>query len=333
MIPFQRRQFLLNSLGLSAIGISQESLFAASEPQLLQLSSLANPKANAKQKEQTEKNESKLPPPLFKLSLSAYSFRQDLQLKAQQKPRKTLEDFIRFAATFPITAVELTEYYFYATDKPYLAKLKALASKLGLDISSLAIRNDFCLIDGVKREQEVVKVRKWLEIASFLGAKTVRIFAGSVPKNSTENDILPICVETMKKAIPAARDLGIYLALENHGGITATPESLLKIVRDADSPWLGINMDTGNFHGTDPYAELGLIADKTKVVQIKTDIQPKGKAIQETDFVKIRTLLEKVSYRGYVVLEYEGKEDRYSAVPSYLQKLHDCFILQIDRKR
>ena len=37
------------------------------------------------------------------------------------------------------------------------------------------------------------------------------------------------------------------LALENHWGLTTRPENLLRIYKAVKSPWLGINLDTGNF--------------------------------------------------------------------------------------
>ena len=67
------------------------------------------------------------------------------------------------------------------------------------------------------------------------------------------------------------------LALENHGGITATPDQLLKLVQAIDSPNFGVNLDTGNFHGDDPYADLARLAPYAVNVQVKTEITPQGK--------------------------------------------------------
>ena len=50
-------------------------------------------------------------------------------------------------------------------------------------------------------------------------------------------------------------------ALENHGGIVATVDQLLYIVKAVKSDWFGVNLDTGNFRGADPYAELAQLAD------------------------------------------------------------------------
>ena len=72
--------------------------------------------------------------PWLRLSLAAYSFRQALDLK-KKKATMTLFDFIDFAATLPLEAVELTSYYFAETSDSYLAKLKSHCTRLGLDVN------------------------------------------------------------------------------------------------------------------------------------------------------------------------------------------------------
>ena len=61
-----------------------------------------------------------------------------------------------------------------------------------------------------------------------------------------------------------------------HAGIVAEPDGLLEIVRTVKSPWIGINLDTGNFHTEDPYADLEKIAPYTVNVQLKVEIKRKG---------------------------------------------------------
>ncbi|HET8547949.1 MAG TPA: hypothetical protein VFL57_08095, partial [Bryobacteraceae bacterium] len=48
-----------------------------------------------------------------------------------------------------------------------------------------------------------------------------------------------------------------------------SPEMLLRIWREVNSPYLGINMDTGNFAG-DPYAGMEMLAPYASIVQAKT---------------------------------------------------------------
>ncbi|MGC3960740.1 MAG: hypothetical protein QM813_23230 [Verrucomicrobiota bacterium] len=59
------------------------------------------------------------------------------------------------------------------------------------------------------------------------------------------------------------------MALENHWGLTRTPEGLLRVLNAISSPWLGGLMDTGNF-SEDPYDKLKQIAAQTVYVQAKT---------------------------------------------------------------
>ena len=47
--------------------------------------------------------------------------------------------------------------------------------------------------------------------------------------------------------MPEADDLGILMALENHGGISANVWDLIDIIRAIGSPNLGICADFGNF--------------------------------------------------------------------------------------
>ena len=78
----------------------------------------------------------------IKLSLAAYSYRRYLELKPKQK--MTLPDFIDASALLPLDAVELTSYYFPETSNRFLADLKGRCTRLGLDVSGCATRNDFC---------------------------------------------------------------------------------------------------------------------------------------------------------------------------------------------
>src|SRR5262245_50067269 len=79
--------------------------------------------------------------PDLKLSLAAYSFNKQLDLK---KPTMTLFEFIDLAAGLPVEAVELTSYYWAEQTDAYLEKLKDHAAKKKLVVSGVPVRSDFC---------------------------------------------------------------------------------------------------------------------------------------------------------------------------------------------
>jgi sugar phosphate isomerase/epimerase len=256
--------------------------------------------------------------PHMKLSLAAYSYRQFLNLK---RPTMTLAEFIDAAAGMPLDAVELTAYYFPETSTRYLAGLKARCTRLGLDISGTAVGNNFCSPDASRLKTQIADVKRWIEHTSFLGGKTMRIFAGSVERGDTEERARNRTIEAIQEVCDHAGRFGIFLALENHGGITGNIEQMLAIVRGVKSAWFGVNLDTGNFHTPDPYADLARLAPYAVVVQLKTEIQRTGKRKEEADLKRLVEILRAANYRGYVALEYEADEDPRTAVPRHLATL------------
>ena len=259
---------------------------------------------------------------LLRLGLAGYSFRQALDLR-RKPPTMTYEGFIDLAATMPFDAVELTEYYFSETTPAYLARLKGRCTRMGLDVSGTAIRSDFCVNDGTRLKQQVDHVKRWVEHTSRLGGKTVRIFAGAVAKDDKEDRARRQCIASIQEACEYAGQFGIYLALENHGGITATADQMLALVRAIKSDWFGVNLDTGNFRTKNPYADLERLAPYAVVVQIKTEIQREGRKVEEADLKRKIQILRAANFRGYVILEYEAAEDAKTAVPRAARTLRD----------
>lgn len=257
--------------------------------------------------------------PRLLLSLAAYSLRQKLDLK---KPAMTLFEFIDFAADLgTLDAVELTSYYWAEQTAEYAKKLAAHAAKRKLAVSGVPVGNKFTLKDDAKRKDEVKKVQEWVARAGEVGAKTVRIFAGELEKGEKLEDAQKRVVAAIEECLPAAEKAGVVLALENHGGITATPDQLLALVKPIKSVWLGVNIDTGNFKTDDPYADVARIAPYGVVCQVKTEVNPGGKKKEEADLGKVVQTLKDAKFDGYVALEYEAAEDPAVAVPKHLKVL------------
>ena len=264
--------------------------------------------------------------PLLKLSLAAYSFNRQLAMRGTPeelaKAEMTLEKFIEFCAAQGLGATELTGYYFpREISNAYLLNIRALTHRLGLSISGTAIGNDFCVVEGEARDKQLAECREWIDYAAIMGAPAIRIFAGKVPNGDTEEAAIERCAAGINESLKYAATKGVYLALENHGGITATPEQMLNIIRKVDSsPWFGVNFDSGNFQTEDPYADLAKIAPYAVNAQIKASIAPGGKK-QPADLPRIVDILKNAGYRGFVALEYEEQESPFEAIPKILDQL------------
>ena len=219
----------------------------------------------------------------LKLSIAAYSYRKYLDLKIKPKPPMTMDDFADVCVGMGLDAIEATSYYFSPQTPEEMARYRGRCTRLGLDISSTGMRNDFCVRDPAKLRSEIAEVKKWTELASILGAKTLRIFAGNIQRGDSEEAVAARIVESIQECCDHAGKYGIFLALENHGGITASCDRILAIVKAVQSDWFGVNLDTANFHSEDPYADLQRLAPYAVIVQVKTEIQAKGKANQLAD--------------------------------------------------
>lgn len=257
----------------------------------------------------------------IRLSIAAYSYRKYLALNVKPTPTMTLDDFVDLAAGMNLDAVEPTAYYFAEISPDYLAHLKGKCSRLGLDISGTAVGNNFCTSDPSKLRREIQSVKSWVDHASRLGAKTIRIFAGNVDKGDTEEHARARCVEAIQDACDYAAKYGVILALENHGGIVATIDQMLAVVQAVKHDWFGVNWDSGNFVSADPYADLTRLAPYAVTVQIKTEIQRKGEKKEDSNLKRLIGILRAANYRGYAALEYEAAEDPKTAVPRHIETL------------
>lgn len=254
----------------------------------------------------------------IKLSLAAYSFRDEL--KATPPTMTLLEGFVDFAAEQGIEAIEPTSYYFPEPVTPeYLLALKRRAFLHGLDISGTAIGNVFTHPRGPAREAELAKTRQWIDFAALLTAPSIRVFAGKIQEGSTLEEARKNCIECLEEACDYAGGKGVFLALENHGGIVDTADNMMPIVKAVKSDWFGVNLDTGNFTSEDPYADLERMAPYSVTVQLKVEVNPGGKGKVPADIPRVMDILKKSGYRGYVALEYEAKENPREAVPKYLE--------------
>jgi len=265
----------------------------------------------------------------MKLSLAAYSFRdffKDSDHGRSAAPNgKTIDmfGFVDYCAEHHCDGAELTSYYFPKDlDRAYLIKLKRHAFLRGISISGGAVGNNFTYPAGPERERELALVKKWVDYCELLGAPHIRVFAGTTQKGDTVDNAIANCVETMREACLYAGEHGVFLGLENHGGIVAEPGPLLRIIKEVNSPWLGINFDSGNFQTEDPYADLVKIAPYAVNVQIKTEVHPKGKSVQRADLKRVLDILRDAKYQGYVALEFEEKADPWQTIPGVLDELH-----------
>jgi L-ribulose-5-phosphate 3-epimerase len=275
-------------------------------------------------------------PSRIRLGVSTYS---DWHFRT---PKYPVEQVIEDAARLGFDGVEILHRQMTDESSAYVNKLKQAAFRLGLDLPMLSIHQDFISPKAEERSEAVAHTIKCIDLASRLGIPSIRLNSGRWNTIASFDDLMKVkgdepaidgytdedafrwCEEGIKACLPAAERAGILLALENHWGLTTKTENLLRIHKAVNSPWLGINLDTGNFPG-DPYPEIEKLAPVASIVQAKTYYGGGEWYTLDLDYKRIAGILRKANFAGWVSLEMEGKEDPATAVPKSLEVLRSAF--------
>jgi len=246
--------------------------------------------------------------------LVAYTYRYQLESK-----KLTYEDVIRMVADFGLEGLDTTVYWFPDTSNQYLASLRRTAYKNGVSLYSVATRVRLCQPTPELQLAEVENAKKWVDVAERLGATHVRVFGGSIPKGASEDQAIGWASETLKRAAEYAGSKGIILGVEDDGGLTTNAGPTIAIVKKADSPWAGMNLDSGNFP-KDGYAQTEMAIPYAVSTHIKSLISGPDGTKEKSDWDRLFGMFAKGGYRGFVSLEYEDK-DAETAVPLLVPEL------------
>lgn len=252
----------------------------------------------------------------LRTAICAYSFRVALESK-----RMTYDDLVRLAVELDVDGLDLTVYWFPSTADEFLLPLRRLAFRHGVEIYSISVRTEMTRPTAELRDKEVDGLKRWIDVAHKLGAAHIRVFGGRVPKGETEDRAADWVVDVLKRGADYAGRYGVTLGLENHGGITARAARIVEIVKQVDSPWVGVNLDTGNFE-SEAYAQIGMLLPYAVNAQFKSEIRDESGRRVEADWERIMKMFAAAGYKGNLALEYEAKEDAATAVPRLTRQLN-----------
>ena len=269
--------------------------------------------------------------PRLRLALAAYSFRENFPKMRGKANTKMKADratdmfkFIDYCAAHDCEGAELTSYFFDSESDEYLLKLKRHAFLRGIAISGTAIGNNFSHPKGAKRDEEIALTKAWIDRSVLMGAPHIRVFAGVQPKGFAREEADKMVISALEERGEYAAKRGIFLGLENHDSI-GTAATLLPMVKAVNNPWVGVNLDSGNFRTPDPYKDFAECIPYAVNVQLKVEIHGEGNAKKPADLKRFTQLLRERGYQGWVALEYEASEDSAVQVPKLLKELKTLF--------
>jgi sugar phosphate isomerase/epimerase len=237
-----------------------------------------------------------------------------------------------------LDGIDILNRQMESEDHAYLQKLKRHAFENGIALTCLSIHQGFVYPDAAERKKNIDHTLHCIELAAKMGIPCLRLNTGRwntiksfddfmkargiepAIAGYTEDDAFGWCIDGVAQCVKKAEELGVLLALENHWGLAATPQGMLRIHKAINSPWLQLLMDTGNFL-ENPYDKLEMIAKDTCFVQAKTYYGGGVWYSLDLDYERIIKILNKVNYQGYISIEFEGNEAAETGVRKSVEML------------
>jgi sugar phosphate isomerase/epimerase len=267
-----------------------------------------------------------------KVGIDSYCYHRFFGEVYPQQPspqrRLSLEDFLSRARELDVDGVSLESCFFPRFDSSYLAGIKKLLDGFGFDRVYAWGHPDG--LEGGLNERAYEDMVASIERARAIGADVMRVVGSSLMfRNQPHQPQLERLTRMFSDAVKVAEKSGVRLAVENH--IDFNSDEMLSLITAVDSPFLGINFDTGNFVRLldDPIKGMEKLAKHVYATHIK-DLKPqKGVAADEwyffsctpvgdgiVDNLQLARLLARVGYRGFLAVEidflhpdYHGDED------------------------
>ena len=271
------------------------------------------------------------------IAVSTYSY-----WRYRDDSKLGIEECIDLAADAGFDGVEILHVQMQDQSNGALQRIKQRAFRNGLDLCGFSTHQSFVSPDPAERQKNVDHTIKCIELAYALGIPTIRVNTGrwGTSKNFdelmankgieprlegyTDDQGFAWVEDGLQKCLAAAEKCGVVLGLENHWGLGRTADGVLRVINAIDSPWLRVTLDTGNFL-ENQYAQYTQLAPEAVFVQAKTYFGGGTWYTLDIDYDRVAEILRGVDYRGYISLEFEGKEKHGTAIPKSLAMLRKAF--------
>jgi sugar phosphate isomerase/epimerase len=210
-------------------------------------------------------------------------------------------------------------------------ELRKYAQDQGIEIYAVAGNNDLSSPIPEFREAQLVYMRELLRAAADLEAKTVRVFLAwpgvtrrpeggarydiakriwsESHKDFTDEETWAWCRDGLRELSRYAADLGVTLALQNHGPVITGYRDMLRMIREVESPQLKACFDARLEHELGP-DEIVRASREVGALQVLSHYgneyeEVNGRIATKEDeqlAAQVRGLLD-IGYKGYLGFE------------------------------
>ena len=157
---------------------------------------------------------------------------------------KTL-DFPKIAREdFGLNGIEFVNTLFESPTEEYLDTLKRNAAVHNVQMILIMVdeEGDGCASQKKDRKQFAINHRKWIDIAHYLGCHAIRTNCRG-EANVDKKEAMKFAVESYHLLLEYAKESGIKVLIENHGGVSNDADFMLQVMKEVNDPLFGIYPD------------------------------------------------------------------------------------------
>ena len=234
-------------------------------------------------------------------SPSFYGVEGSIAVETHNNGTLSLLELPQALADFGINTLEIVHFHLPSRDDSYLADLKDALEDANVELFSLLI-DDGDITHPGNSERDVAWIAEWLEVATKLGSKRVRVIAG---KQALTPEALALSIKGLRELAAKADSLGLKLMTENWFETTSTVEAVTQIMEGLEGR-VGLCLDFGNWKGEDKYERFEQIAAYAESCHTKAFFE--NGVIDSEDYEKCLTITQNANFAGPYTLIFDSPE-------------------------
>jgi len=232
------------------------------------------------------------------ISLAAWALIDEFRegkWKSLDLPKITREDF-------DINGIEFVNTLFEVPTMAYLDALKQNAADYGTDLVLIMVddEGDGCAATKEERKQFVINHRKWIDIAHYLGCKSIRTNCRGT-ENVSKEEALKIAAETYHQLLDYATESKVNVLIENHGGISNDPDWMIALMKEVNHPLFGTYPDWRH-----PSAEFDNVTYLEKTAPFAKGMSYRNQPAEDLT-AKMIDISKRSGYHGWYGIESRGR--------------------------
>lgn len=141
--------------------------------------------------------------------------------------------------------IELSNRHFSDTSLDYCRRVRQAASAAGSKIVNIQLDDPAYNLShprDTEREKSIVFVKSWMDRAAACGSPSIRVNTGG----GNQPFHLRNTGNAYRQLTAYAKQIGVKVLIENHGGYSTDPDNIVALIEYVDSPYCRTLPDFGN---------------------------------------------------------------------------------------